>query len=422
MNNTTKSEANGDDFELQLAIRLRAATDGLEPSHLAAVEVTTGRPSRVPVRAGAIGLVAAAAVGLIVLASARGPGTDVAIPGPESPGTPSLSPQDTSPPGTPAPEETFPPVDPTTKNILVVGTDNHSCTDDTALVDGLGDRSALGERSDTIMIVRLDPANGTAAMLSFPRDLWLPIAGGRMGRINSAFTSDDPGRLIDTIFDNFAIPIDHYVQIDLCAFKRIVDAVGGVDVPFTTAVRDRNTGFQADAGCVNLDGDQALAYVRARHLEFLESGVWQQDPTSDLGRITRQQDFVRRTIAAASQAGVSDVAVARALIDSIQNDIVVDSQLTISDMLGFGRFIVGLDSSAIAGYQIETAPRVIAGNSVLTPVLDTPTMVAVLHEFTGATTHTELNTDTAPASTGGVTSVVPGVDTTAVVPSADLVC
>ncbi|NBT26744.1 MAG: hypothetical protein EBT09_09370, partial [Actinobacteria bacterium] len=120
------------------------------------------------------------------------------------------------------------------KNFLLTGSDNGGCVDpDSPYAGAFGDRTSFGERSDTIMIIRVNPLDNQAAFLSFPRDLWVKIAGStRSNRINTAFERKNPNRLINTIYENFGIPIDHYVNIDFCAFKEIVDAVGGVSVPF----------------------------------------------------------------------------------------------------------------------------------------------------------------------------------------------
>ncbi|MEN9801816.1 MAG: hypothetical protein RLZ37_941, partial [Actinomycetota bacterium] len=152
-------------------------------------------------------------------------------------------------------------VDLTAQNFLITGSDNGACVDpDSPYAGAFGDRTGFGERADTIMVLRLDPTTKAAAVLSFPRDLWVRLGGKTTkGRINSAFNRDDPNRLIVTIFDNFGIKIDHYVNIDFCAFKQIVDAVGGVRVPFSTPIKDENTGLLIEtAGCHNFGGEEGL--------------------------------------------------------------------------------------------------------------------------------------------------------------------
>ena len=163
-----------------------------------------------------------------------------------------------------APPETFPPAEPDAKNFLITGADNNSCIDpDSPYAPAFGDRTNLGERSDTIMMWRVNPSTSQVAVLSFPRDLFVDIAGtSRSGRINEAYERDNPQKLIDTIYQNFGINTDHFVQVDFCAFRTLVNAVDGVAVPFATPVRDPNTGLNVPvAGCFTFDGDHALAYA-----------------------------------------------------------------------------------------------------------------------------------------------------------------
>ena len=164
------------------------------------------------------------------------------------------------------------------------------------------------------------------------------IAGrGSKNRINTAYVRDDPGRLIETIFRNFGLWPDHFIQIDFCAFKTIVDGLGGVAVPFSFPARDVNTGLNVpEAGCFTFDGDHALAYVRSRKYQYMdESGKWKTDPVGDLGRVSRQQDFLRRVLSAALDRGVTDPAVARSLIEAAQDNVTVDRNLTVTRMLEF---------------------------------------------------------------------------------------
>ncbi|MCU1359917.1 MAG: putative LytR family regulatory protein, partial [Ilumatobacteraceae bacterium] len=259
-------------------------------------------------------------------------------------------------------------------NILVVGTDNGACIDsDSPYAPAFGERE--GERSDTIMVVRVDPALERASILSFPRDLYLPIHGRGKARINSAFVRDDPDVLIQTIADNFGIGVDHFVQIDFCGFKTIVDAVGGVAVPFDQPVRDTHTGlFVPEPGCFTFTGDLALAYVRSRHYETLVNGQWVRDPSGDLGRIARQQEFMRRTMDAVFGGGLSNAGALRSVIDAIQDSVVVDTGLTISTMLDIAGELRSIGSASIGHYQIEAEPAVVGSSSVLLPRLDGPSM------------------------------------------------
>ena len=314
----------------------------------------------------------------------------------------------------PRPVETFPPAEPAARNFLITGADNNACIDpDSPYAAAFGDREGFGERSDTIMLWRVNPATSQVAVLSFPRDLWVTIAGrSSEQRINVAYERDDPQRLIDTIYQNFLIPVDHYIQVDFCAFKILVDAVEGVSIPFEFPVRDPNTGLNVpEAGCYTFDGDHALAYVRSRKLEYLtEDGDWKQDGTSDLGRISRQQDFIRRTVDSLLAAGAFNPAVIRALIQTSDDYVVLDSNLSINKQLEFAGVLQGIDPAAITTYQIEARGSTIQGQSVLVPQTGGSNMRAVFAVFRGDATLADapeqvFETTTTTASAGGDGSI-----------------
>ncbi|MBI4933585.1 MAG: LCP family protein [Actinobacteria bacterium] len=353
---------------------------------------------------------------------------------------------------------TFPTADPEAKNFLITGSDANACVDLNSPWAGAADpdRQNIGNRSDTIMVMRVDPSTRRAAVLSFPRDLWVQIPGKGKSRINSAYVKDDYSVLAQTLYDNFGIVVDHYIQVDFCAFKRIVDAVGGVAVPFDTPVLDRNVGIDIPtAGCHTFGGDEALAYVRSRHLKWVdEAGETHEDRASDLGRISRQQDFLRRVLQSALNKGLFDPAVAQALIKSLQTDIVTEDGFTVNDMLKFAGVLRDVDPKGITTYQIEASPMTVSGNSVLQPKVNGDNMKAILAMFQGlaplaaaptqvfetTTTTTTTATTTTSAAGGSTTSVTPtAAPTTApltettvvgpeenvkgdIVPSEDVVC
>ena len=186
----------------------------------------------------------------------------------------------TAAPGT-VPAETFPAADHRAINFLIIGADSNVCVDPgSPFAKSFANDASNGERSDTIMVLRLDTSSRRVSVLSFPRDLWVKIPGNGSGRINAAYRRDDPQLLIDTLKSEFGVPVDHFIQLDFCAFKKFVDAVGGVAVPIPTAVRDTSTGLGiAQPGCHWFSGDEALAYVRSRHFEYMdETGSWHEDP------------------------------------------------------------------------------------------------------------------------------------------------
>ena len=289
------------------------------------------------------------------------------------------------------------------RNFLLTGSDNGACPDKgDGTSGGIGDRATFGERSDTIMVLRVDPTVNDIMVLSFPRDLWVKIAGTtREARINSAFDSKDPSRLIRTINDNFGVPVDHYVNVNLCAFKEIVDSVGGVKIPFLSRTKDDKVGFrEVGPGCVELRGSQALAYVRSRsgYQYFNETKqAWSSDPTGDIGRINRQQDFLRRSMQRALDRGTSNPATANALLNVALARVITDDRLTPRDLLSLAQAMRNLDTSGVNSYTIEWSMRRIGGDSVLLPVTKTDSMQAILAMFRGEAGTTVVPTDPSDA-------------------------
>jgi LCP family protein required for cell wall assembly len=261
--------------------------------------------------------------------------------------------------------------------VLLVGSDSRA-----ELVPGQEDRfgSISGQRSDAIMLLRTNPDRDQASVLSIPRDLYVPIAGtGKSNRINTAY-SGGPDRMVNTITSALGIPIDHYIEVNFDGFRGIVDAIGGLNVNFPAPARDILAELDVpSAGCVHLDGEQGLAYVRSRHYEFLENGRWKTDPTSDFGRIQRQQDFIRRMIKKSISQGIRNPLVANKLLDSFVRDVVVDSELGTMDLVRLGATFRSLGSGGIEMLTVPTVGARVGGNSVLK--LKEPEAAQMLNRF-----------------------------------------
>jgi LCP family protein required for cell wall assembly len=279
--------------------------------------------------------------------------------------------------------------DTSAKNFLITGQSSAPCVDpDDPTAGGFGAGNTDSHLTDSIMVMRISPATNQAAVLSFPRDLWVKINGRNgSGRINSAFDPTNPNRLAGTITDNFGIPIDHYININLCMFKTLVDAVGGVKVPFEYAVFDRNVGLDIpEPGCVELNGNQALAWVRTRKLRYIDpaTGEAKQDGSSDFGRISRQQDFLRRLAAKAISAGLTNPRAAATFLNTYFGpNITTDSELTVGKMLDFVSAMRNIDPNAIRTYQVETVSEPHNGLSTLGLKKNSELNVQVLAVFQG---------------------------------------
>ncbi|WP_374200162.1 LCP family protein [Streptomyces sp. AC555_RSS877] len=175
-------------------------------------------------------------------------------------------------------------------NYLIVGSDSRAGLSEQARKD-LRTGSAEGRRTDSMMLLHTG-ANGTT-MLSLPRALWVtlpPYVRPETGRnhraepdkLNAAFSLGGPDLLVRAVERNTGLRVDHYAEIGFAGFVGVVDAVGGVDLCLDRAVKDEKSGADLPKGCQNLDGSQALAFVRQRKQEAL----------GDLGRTRNQQRFL----------------------------------------------------------------------------------------------------------------------------------
>ena len=235
-------------------------------------------------------------------------------------------------------------------NILLVGID-----DGMGLAEGdpvLRGRSK-SLNTDTIMILRVEPKTQQASLLSLPRDLWVDIAGGGQGRINSALALGGPERLIQTINQDFDIPINHYVMIDFQGFEALVKAINGVPIYFNFPSRDQATGlFQYETGCQVLSGEQALAFARSRHFEISRDNMktWQEDPTSDFGRVTRQQQFIRAAMKKAVAQGVRNPFVLKEFLEIAQKNVTLDTEFKIQDLVDLGSQFRTFDPDSLVSF------------------------------------------------------------------------
>jgi LCP family protein required for cell wall assembly len=128
-------------------------------------------------------------------------------------------------------------------------------------------------------------------VLAVPRDLLVFIAPQALGRLGPTL-NDGAQVLVDSICRTLGVGVDHLATVDFLSFAHLVDMVGGVDVTLPYAERDTVLHFAYDAGEHHLDGQDALTYVRVRHLEQLRDGTWQPDPDAGLGRNTRAREVL----------------------------------------------------------------------------------------------------------------------------------
>lgn len=300
--------------------------------------------------------------------------------------------------------------DRTAKNFLITGSDNNACiSKDSPFYGGFSNRAGFGERSDSLMVVRVNPIDNQAAILSFPRDMWVKQAGSnRSNRINANFEKKNPNRLIRNLKENFGINVDHYINIDFCAFASIVDAVGGVRVPFTYKAQDKMTGFKVLRArvCYTFQGDHALAYMRSRHYRWFnpKTSKWTSDGSSDWGRISRQQDFMKRVIRKSLDKAKTNPRVASGILNAALKNIITDDKLSPLTILQLGQAMKNFNTETMGSYTMPGTGQLIDDMSVIVPDLESSTSKKILSVFQGKASLKTTIAGTTPAANTAVTT------------------
>ncbi|WP_406483234.1 LCP family protein [Streptomyces sp. NBC_01615] len=189
-------------------------------------------------------------------------------------------------------------------NVLLVGTDGRDkITEAERRTYRLG--GAPCHCTDTIMIVHISEDRGRASIVSLPRDSYAETpahidetTGERHGphpvKLNAAYAEGGPNLTVRTVENMTHVKIDHYLEVDFTSFMKTVDALGGVRICTAQPLKDSYTGLDMAAGTHDLNGGEALQYVRSRHA----------DGSSDLGRMQRQQRFLAALVSQATSSGV----------------------------------------------------------------------------------------------------------------------
>jgi LCP family protein required for cell wall assembly len=289
------------------------------------------------------------------------PPTETPPPPPPASATPSPSPTPVNPwgdfPGPtepsaidiprPAPEIPF---GPDVVNILLLGSDQRPYES--------------GHRTDTIIVVSLDPEAQTVTMLSIPRDLYVYIPGWRVDRINVADVRGGPDMIKQTILYNFGIPIHRWARINFYGFVTAIDLLGGIDVQITGYLSDNcmHVALYYTPGTTrHMDGTTALCYVR------------QRETTGDLDRMRRAQEVVRaifdRVVSLDGLSRVPD------LYSQFGN--LVETDITVGDLLPLVPMATSVSGNpdairqfAINGDMVTLWRVPSSGASVLLPMQD----------------------------------------------------
>ncbi|MGA2835961.1 MAG: LCP family protein [Acidimicrobiales bacterium] len=327
-------------------------------------------------------------------------------------------------------------------NLLIIGSDSRAGeTADEAQQFGSVQATA-GQRSDTIKIIHIDPAAGTASSLSIPRDTFVTITGlapdsglSTQNKINAAF-SNGPDALIQTIENTFGIPISHYIVLNFFGVEDAVNALGGISMDFPYPARDQdcstgtcnnNSGLDIPtAGCQVLDGEQALSLSRSRYYQYYDNGTWQSDPTSDIGRIERQNLVIEAALDKAKST--YNPLRLNSLLTSVVHDFSKDNGLSATDLLALAERYHAFSGSSLQSYTLPTlgAESSYAGDvevvepdeaaSTITQFLGGPfgtITTPPIDQYGDPLTLTVPTTTTAPAVDSPVTSSPTGATTPA---------
>ena len=214
----------------------------------------------------------------------------------------------------------------------------------TIMIMGVDERSDDVGRSDTLMVATIDPARKEAALLSIPRDTRVAIPRNGYDKINAAYAYGGEQLTQRTVEDFLGIRIDHYIIVNIHAFQKIVDAIGGIDIDVEKRMYyedpwDDDGGLIIDLrpGMQHMDGKTAVTYVRYR------------DEEGDIGRVKRQQKFMRACVDAVTTPAILPrlPGIISSVIDSVKTDLSVRQML---------EFIGTLKESQTKGLRTDMVP------------------------------------------------------------------
>jgi LCP family protein required for cell wall assembly len=208
--------------------------------------------------------------------------------------------------------------------VLVLGSDSReNLTPEERRELGTGD--APGDRTEVVSLVRLSPGDDEVRVLNVPRDSRVERCDGSLDRINTAFElGEEDGRggatcVVQTLDRLLGVDIDHVVTVDFGGFVEVVDELGGVTLALDEPLRDDGSHLDLPAGCVTLDGRDALAFVRARKVD------------DDYGRIARQHRLVEEVRRDLAELGVlRDLPRLLRVAETVAGAVELDSSLTLN--------------------------------------------------------------------------------------------
>ncbi|MFE1175635.1 LCP family protein [Streptomyces sp. NPDC058773] len=237
-------------------------------------------------------------------------------------------------------------VDDGSMDILVMGSDSR------AGKNGAYGRDEGGARSDTAMVVHVYKGRKKASVVSIPRDTMIErpdcskdgkdVPGSDRAMFNTAFEVGGPACAVKTVESISGIRMDHFVEVDFTGFKKLIDALGGVQITTSKAIDDNNSHLHLQPGTHTLDGEHALGLVRTRH------GVPGGDG-SDLGRIQLQQTFIKALMKQVKNVGLlTNPTKLYDIADTATKAITTDTDLnSVSELTGLAKSLGNIGAENI---------------------------------------------------------------------------
>ena len=231
----------------------------------------------------------------------------------------------------------------------------------TIMIMGVDERTDDVGRSDTLMVATIDPHKNEAALLSIPRDTRVAIPKNGYDKINAAYAYGGEKLTQRTVEDFLGIRIDHYVIINTHAFQKIIDAIGGIDIDVEKRMYyedpwDDDGGLVIDLrpGRQHMDGKTAVTYVRYR------------DEEGDIGRVKRQQKFMRACVDAVTTPAILPrlPGIISSVIDSVKTD------LSVRQMLEFIGTLKQAQANGLRTDMVPGRPLYIEGISYWIPDME----------------------------------------------------
>jgi LCP family protein required for cell wall assembly len=248
------------------------------------------------------------------------------------------------------------------ENILMVGSTSRCALAVQNPAYGLCSQGVNGVNSDVMMVLHADPATHQLALVSIPRDLFVPNARSTGANKIDAGLFQGTSQVVASIEEDLGIPIQHAVSLNFDQFANIVDALGGINMDFPESVFDAESGLNVQAAaCVHLNGTQALEVVRARHLQYKGDSTspyaedWTQEAQSDLARIRRDHEFLRVLATAVAKGNLADPITDLNLINSVKSDLTFDQSWSVSDMANLVLAFHSVDIDAVPQLTLPVA-------------------------------------------------------------------